>query len=147
MMEWLRALIGWIRVHEELTAILLAFSVVTFFGSLAMVSVVIVRMPADYFTHRGPPPDSWRAHHPAIRLIMLALKNFFGIVLIAIGIVLVFPGVPGQGLLTILIGLGLLNFPGKRRLELKIVRSGPILKSINWIRAKRKRPALELPSK
>jgi hypothetical protein len=30
------------------------------------------------------------------------------------------PGVPGQGLLTILLGVMLLDFPGRRSLELKV---------------------------
>jgi hypothetical protein len=37
------------------------------------------------------------------------------------GIILALPGVPGQGILTVLIGVMLLEFPGKRRLERAIV--------------------------
>ena len=54
---------------------------------------------------------------------------------------------PGQGILTILVGITLLNFPGKRRLELRIVRQRRVLRAINWMRAKAKRPPLVLPVK
>ena len=53
---------------------------------------------------------------------------------------------PGQGVITILVGITLLNFPGKRRLELRIVRQRPVLLAINWIRARANRPPLVLPS-
>jgi len=43
---------------------------------------------------------------------------------------------PGQGLLTILFGIALLDFPGKYRLERRIVSYPKVLNSINWIRKK-----------
>ena len=51
---------------------------------------------------------------------------------------------PGQGLLTILVGLLMLDIPGKRRLELAIVRRGPVLGSINKLRARFRRPPLRV---
>jgi hypothetical protein len=52
---------------------------------------------------------------------------------------------PGQGILTLLIGISLLDFPGKRQLEKRIARERHVLKAINWIRAKAGRPPLEVP--
>ncbi len=49
---------------------------------------------------------------------------------------------PGQGVLTILIGLMLLNFPGKRGLERRIVGRPIILKLLNRMRVKRDLPPL-----
>lgn len=43
---------------------------------------------------------------------------------------------PGQGLLTLLVGVGLLDFPGKRHIELRVVRNHHVLNAINWIRAR-----------
>jgi hypothetical protein len=53
---------------------------------------------------------------------------------------------PGQGILTILIGLMLLDFPGKRRLERRLVQQPSVWRAINWMRAKAHQPALELPA-
>ena len=47
---------------------------------------------------------------------------------------------PGQGLLTILIGLLLLDFPGKRAVELKLVRRPGIAAFLNRMRARHGRP-------
>jgi hypothetical protein len=54
------------------------------------------------------------------------------------------PGVPGQGLLTILIGVMLLDFPGKRRLERWLLRRRGVLAAINKVRARYGRPPLVL---
>ncbi len=61
------------------------------------------------------------------------------------GIVLAMPLVPGQGILTILIGLSLLDFPGKRKMELKLIRLRAVRRGINWIRARAQQPPLDLP--
>jgi len=62
----------------------------------------------------------------------MAAKNILGLVLVAAGVVMLF--LPGQGLLTIFLGIVLMNFPGKYRLERYIVSRGPVLRGVNWIR-------------
>jgi hypothetical protein len=64
------------------------------------------------------------------------LKNVLGIVLIILGILLSLPGVPGQGILTILLGLIMLDIPGKRPLEAKIIQQPKVLAAINSLRAR-----------
>ena len=64
--------------------------------------------------------------------------------LVLLGLIMAIPGVPGQGLLTALIGLTLLSFPGKRRLERRFVRMPALLRAINRLRARFARPPLEL---
>lgn len=116
---------------------------VTFAISLGIVSFIMVKIPADYFKEDRPRellPDK----HPALRLLAVIGKNLLGVVLVALGIVLSIPGVPGQGILTILLGIMLLDFPGKRKLELKIVSRPKVLNAINKLRQRFGKPALEL---
>lgn len=63
-------------------------------------------------------------------------KNLLGLALVVIGVVLAIPGVPGQGLLTIFVGIVLLDIPGKRAFELAIVRRRAVLRNINRVRAR-----------
>jgi len=121
--------------------------VLAFVGTLVLIPVVVVRMPPDYFIHPGPPSDSWRGRHPAVRTALRVAKNVLGSLLVVVGIVLSIPLVPGQGFATILIGLSLLDFPGKRRLELKLARQKPVLRAINWVRSRADRPPLVLPER
>lgn len=116
---------------------------VTFSLSLAIVSVIMVKIPADYFK-KDRPRKVLPHHHPAVRFIAILGKNVLGVLLVALGIVLSLPGVPGQGILTILLGIMLLDFPGKRTLEHKLVSRPQVLKTINKLRHKFGKPELVL---
>lgn len=116
---------------------------VTFTISLGLVSFILVRIPPDYF-HKDRPRDLWSDRHPAIRMLGLLAKNLLGFLLVVLGIVMSLPGVPGQGILTILLGIMLLDFPGKRTLEHKLVSRPQVLKAINKLRHRFDKPALVL---
>ena len=77
-------------------------------------------------------------------MVGIVAKNISGVVLVFAGILMSLPGVPGQGVLTILMGVMLLDFPGKRRLELKLVSRPKVLRTVNRIRARFDRPPLLL---
>ena len=68
------------------------------------------------------------------RVIAITFKNLIGYCLILGGILMLV--LPGQGLLTILVGLMLSDYPGKFKLEKRIIKTRLILKTINWYRAK-----------
>ena len=99
-----------------------------------MVPFLISRIPADYFAKREAPVHRWKDEHPLLWLVGKALKNVLGLALLLLGIAMLF--LPGQGLLTMFVGLVLLDFPGKRRLELSIVRRPEIRRGLNWFRRK-----------
>ena len=115
----------------------------TFVVNLAIVSFILVKLPADHFSkdHRT---SFWSDRHPAIRASGAIGKNILGVLLVVVGILLSIPGVPGQGLLTILLGIMLLDFPGKRRLEQNLLRRPQILKTINRLRGRFGKPGLEV---
>ena len=71
-------------------------------------------------------------------------KNLLGVVLVIVGVLLSLPGVPGQGMLTILLGVMLLDFPGKPRLQHWLVSRPKILRAINKLRHRFSKPALVL---
>jgi hypothetical protein len=108
-------------------------------GGLALVSAMVIRLPADYFSDQ-PQRGYWIDRHPALRWGGLIAKNLLGIALIGIGIVLSLPGVPGPGLLTILLGVMLTDFPGKRRLECWLIRRPAILSAVNGLRERYNKP-------
>jgi hypothetical protein len=118
-------------------------SLVLFAGSMVLVTFIVIGWPVDKFRRSGR--RAFLAHrHPAIRVCGLILKNLAGGLLVALGIVMALPGVPGQGLLTALIGFTLLNFPGKADLERRIISRPAVLKAINGLRARFSRVPLEL---
>ena len=134
-------LLASISLQRILLAVLLF--VVTFAASLAVVSFILVKLPSTYF-QQGHPRDFWADRHRGIRLAGIFAKNVLGYLLVALGILMSIPGVPGQGVLTILLGIMLLDFPGKRRLESKLVSRPKVLKAINGLRHRFGKPALVL---
>ena len=115
--------------------------VVTFVVGTAVAGFVVVRMPADYF-HSSRERDFMTGSHAALRWSGALVKNAAGVLLVALGVLMVF--IPGPGILTILLGVTLLDFPGKRRLELKLISRPEVLRGVNAIRARYGRPPLIL---
>jgi hypothetical protein len=132
-----------IREHEVLLGWLSAASVLTFVGSLLAIPWLVIRIPTDYFVRRWRFVDRWRSYHPLLRVVLLAAKNLCGVVLVLAGVAML--ALPGQGILTILVGSMFLDFPGKFALEQRLVRQRPVMAAINLIRTKAHRPPLELP--
>ena len=114
----------------------------SFVVNLAIVSLILVKLPADHFSNKDKKFAAGSS--PVIRVLMVIGKNILGVLLVALGVVLSLPGVPGQGLLTVLLGIMLLDFPGKHRLERKLLSRPSIVNAINRLRARFGKPALEL---
>jgi hypothetical protein len=99
------------------------------------VGLVLVKLPADYFSPQHA-REFWGDKPRAVRWAGLVVKNIVGLLLVLLGIVLSLPGIPGQGLLTILLGLVMLDIPGLRPLESRLVRIPAVKKAIDKLRAR-----------
>lgn len=126
--------------NEVLVVSLLALSLLTFLLTLLAVPWLIVRIPHDYFA-RGDRVAYDPGSHRLLRLAFLAGKNLLGLVFVLMGFGMLV--LPGQGLLTILIGVMLLDFPGKYDFERWLVQRPPILRSVNWLRGRFERRPLD----
>jgi hypothetical protein len=111
-------------------------------GSLVLVAVFLARIPHDYFAQEDPPPGQFEGRHALLYWSVTIARNVVGFVLIVAGIAMLV--LPGQGLLTILIGLILAQFPGKRALELRLVSRPEILRGLNWFRGVMRRRPFEV---
>ncbi len=110
--------------------------------SVALLIGAIVAFPEDYFA--GDRPRS--RTHPVARLALKLAKNLLGLLFVVLGVILSFPGIPGQGFLTICVGLLMLDLPHKRALELRLLRNAKLRQFLNHIRARFRRPPLRLPA-
>ncbi len=117
--------------------------IVTLAASLLVVTFVLVKLPATYF-HTSHDRTFLAGKNKAVRWSGLLLKNVAGGLLVILGVLMSLPGVPGQGLLTILLGLMLLDFPGKQKLEIRIVGHPKVRASIDKLRARFGKPPLVL---
>ncbi|ULA62400.1 MAG: hypothetical protein LZF86_10262 [Nitrospira sp.] len=116
-------------------------SLIGFIGTLIAIPFIMVRLPADYFDIRVP--RYWmQDRQPVLRWVGLIVKNAVGAIFLLAGFAMLF--LPGQGILTMLIGISLLDFPGKRTLEAKIVGQPTVLQALNAMRAKFDKPPLTI---
>ena len=113
-------------------------SSIVFLGSLLSIRWLVSLIPSDYFINRKE--SKFKLNYPVLWIVYTIIKNIFGYILILGGILMLI--LPGQGLLTIFIGLMLSNYPGKYSIEKKIIATPKILKSINWLRKKSDEPPL-----
>lgn len=126
---------------QALVAWAVGLSILMFVGSLIAVPIVVVQMRADFFVR----DSKEQLPRTPLRVLRRLAKNVLGWVLLLAGIAMLV--LPGQGLLTMALGLGLMDFPGKRGLQRWLVGLKGVGLSINWIRRRAEKPPLELPDR
>ncbi len=138
----MNVLLNWVSDHQQLLVWAGIISLPVFILSLLSLPWFVAQIPEDYFLPKKRQPTAWKDQHPIIRLLALAGKNLVGCGLIVAGLLMLF--LPGQGILTLVMGLLLVDYPGKFRLERKVVKTPAILNGLNWLRRKAKKPPLIL---
>ncbi len=109
-------------------------SFVTFIGSLLAVPFIINRMKPDYFVRHWQEKAQKRRYHPGVALTVLLFRNCMGILLFLAGVLMLV--LPGQGILTMIIGVCVMDFSKKEQLLKKIVSFKKTQQLLNWIRRK-----------
>ncbi len=141
-MEWWQTLTHWFSANEEMLFWLGIGSAIMLVASIAALPWLVSRIPQDYFDHTREPTVAPLKGHPVARLLIHLVRNVVGVFLIVAGILMLF--LPGQGLLTLLLGIMMTHFPGKYHVEQWVIRQPGILTAINWFREKGNAPPLVL---
>ena len=141
MMEWLTEI--WYAFDLTWSQVLwgLGLYLVTFIGSTVVVAWLLIRLPATYFCDAYP-RDVWGDRRPVLRWTRFLLKNLLGILLVVLGGIMALPVIPGPGILMLVLGVMLLDFPGKRRLEQWLIRRATVLRTMNRLRQRYGKPPL-----
>ncbi|HZZ28799.1 MAG TPA: PGPGW domain-containing protein [Pirellulales bacterium] len=145
ILEIARNVTDWFAHHPWVFGLLMSLSLLTVLATLVIVPWAIVRIPPDYFAHRRCAQMRWEKLHPTVRLAVFTAKNLLGLALLLAGVIMALPLVPGPGILTVLLGLALLDLPGKRAVERWIVAQPAVFASLNKLRAKYGQPPLAKP--
>ena len=140
-MNSINSLILWFSNHPGVLIGLGASSILIFIISILGISWFVAQIPEDYFLSSKRKPSKWQEQKPILRLAVLFGKNIIGVSLIIGGLLMLV--LPGQGLLTIVTGLLLINYPGKYKLEQKLVSIPSVFRALNWIRVKANKPPLK----
>ena len=143
-MNFINSFIQWFADHPEVLIGMGVSSIFIFLISILGISWFVAQIPEDYFMLSKRQTSKWQQQKPILRFIVVVAKNILGLTLIIGGLLMLV--LPGQGLLTIVTGLLLVNYPGKYKLEQKLVLMPSIYKALNWIRFKAKKPPLQRKS-
>jgi hypothetical protein len=128
---------------EMLTAIAVGSGFAFMIGAIVL-PWIVVRLPKDAFSNFKR--SNWLDDQPAaLRVPLRILKNVLALALVVVGIAMLV--LPGQGVLAILLGVMLGDFPGKLKLQRWILAKPTVLNSLNWLRRKFRKPPLDRPAK
>lgn len=151
MFGWVRSLFDWfnslIEGWETWQIILAGVGVFAFFGvgGLLIVRAIVIRLPTDYLYPDRHRPEDEGPQNPVARWGLWLFRNILGLVLVVIGTLLSIPGIPGPGILTIAIGVMVMDFPGKRRLECWALSRKWVLEQANRMRVNNGRKPFRVP--
>ncbi len=136
--------IAWSSVNSDLLFLLGSLSIFILIISVFMMVLIISFLPEDYFKseNRNLISRVQNSRYPLLKLLVLITKNFFGVLLLLSGILMLV--LPGQGILTIITGLVFIDYPGKYKFERKLLRQKGVINSINWIRSRLNKPSLKV---
>ena len=116
-------------------------SIVMFVGSLVALPIVVARLPNDAF---DPARERRRRdRHPVLTILRVVARNVVGAVFVVAGLAMLV--LPGQGLLTLVLGVALVDLPGKHALERRMTRTRTFRRSVNWMRRRMGREPFEFP--
>ena len=137
-------IISWSSMNSDLIFLLGSLSIFILIISVFMMVLIISFLPEDYFKseNRNLISRVQNSRYPLLKLLVLITKNFFGILLLLSGILMLV--LPGQGILTIITGLVFIDYPGKYKFERKLLRQKGVINSINWIRSRLSKPSLKV---
>ena len=137
-------IISWSSMNSDLLFLLGSLSIFILIISVFMMVLIISFLQEDYFKseNRNLISSVQNSRYPLLKLLVLITKNFFGILLLLSGILMLV--LPGQGILTIITGLVFIDYPGKYKFERKLLRQKGVINSINWIRSRLSKPSLKV---
>lgn len=114
--------------------------------SVLAVGIVLLRLPEEYFVRARPPWWRRKERWTGPQVAKTVAKNLAGVLLVVGGAALAaVPGVPGQSLLTVFMGLFLVDFPGKYRFQCWILRRRGVSRRVNRLRVRFGRRPLASP--
>ena len=137
-------IISWSSMNSDLLFLLGSLSIFILIISVFMMVLIISFLPEDYFKseNRNLISSVQNSRYPLLKLLVLITKNFFGVLLLLSGILMLV--LPGQGILTIITGLVFIDYPGKYKFERKLLKQKGVINSINWIRSRLSKPPLKI---
>ncbi len=134
----------WLGDHRIKLLLIGAGSLVMLVGGLLAARWFVTRLPPDFLTQRRRPRRRIEFGRSLWQSVVIVAKNVVGYICVIAGLAMLV--LPGPGLLVLLIGFLMVDFPGKFRLERWILSRRRVLDLINRTRRRYGAPPLDLPT-
>lgn len=138
----IQTILEWLMAHQYLLGWIGVISFLVFSLSLLSLPWLVAMIPEDYFSSQKRKRAILKNEVFGTWIVIFILKNSIGLLLVTGGVLMLF--LPGQGVLTIIAGLIMTDYPGKFELERRIVSNKKILEKLNWLRNKANQPSLKI---
>ena len=117
-------------INLELLKFISILSALLFILSIIFIPYLILRLPKSYFVRE-------LFERPSQNLILIFFKYIIGYLLIIFGLIMLVT--PGQGLISILLGITLIPSTRRNKLIIYLIRLKGVQSSLNFIRVKFKK--------
>lgn len=129
----------WTEQHAGAMLFIVVISFVALLATIWGTPYLLARMPDNYFLLT--PEHTQRTPR---KLLISSIRTLLGLMLIIFGILMIFT--PGPGLVALVLGLCVSDFPGKHRILQRLICQPNVFKALNWLRAKADKPPFLRPS-
>jgi hypothetical protein len=132
-------LLSWLSEYTLFFSAVAGVSIVLIIVSLAATPWLVASLPIDYLLPKVRHSKPMGLHSALIQ----TFRNIVGVISVILGIILMFT--PGPGLVVLLLGISVAEFPGKHRLLISIAIQPNVFKSLNWMRTRGGKPPFVHP--
>lgn len=127
------ALTLWLSMHAGFIVIVGSITFALLAATLFATPWLLAQLPFDYFLIKPP-----NAPSSVLGTIISVVRTIAGTLVVFVSFAIMLT--PGPGLILLVFGLALCDFPGKHNLLIKLVSQPNVLSALNWIRKKSNKP-------
>lgn len=126
--------IDWLSTHSLLVSAIAVASLSLLAVTILATPWAVSRLPSDYLLRRLENPGL-----PGFgRRLLSLLRGLAGLLIVMLGLIMMIT--PGPGIVMILLGISIAEFPGKNRLLVYLATRPNVLASLNWMRQQHNKP-------
>ncbi len=124
----------WLSGHALLLSVLASVSAILLMATIVAAPWAVSRLPANYLRQRLENKSKqgiWYSLASVSRALLGFLVTLLGLVMLI---------TPGPGVIMLLLGISIAEFPGRNRLLIYLATRPNVLASLNWMRKRHGKP-------
>jgi len=132
-------LLTWLSEYRLFVSVLAGASILLLASTVLATPWLVAKLPADYLLAK----QTGKISGSLTRWLVNVLRCVVGTALILLGIIMMIT--PGPGIIVLLLGISVTQFPGKQRLLVHVATRPSVFRSLNWMRQRHHKPPFDAP--